>query len=77
MIPASGEVCVLLGDRKGRVDRCWDLGGGDMLGGIGDVRLGVLLIGLHRRANRFGPRQWMLDVFHTLILFARAWARGR
>ena len=46
-----------------------------MLGGIGNVRLGVFLIGLHRRANRFCPRQWMLDVFHTLILFARAWAR--
>ena len=77
MIPASGEVCALLGDMKGRVDRCWDLSGGDMVGGIGDVRLGVLLIGLLRRANRFDLRQWMLDVFHILILFARAWARGR
>ena len=48
-----------------------------MLGGIGDVRLEVLLIGLRRRANRFGLRQWMLDVFQILILFARAWAQGR
>ena len=48
-----------------------------MLGGIGDVQLGVLLIGLHLHANQFGLRQWMLDVFYTLILFARAWARGR
>ena len=51
MIPASGEVCVLLGNRKGRVDRCRELSSGDMLGGIGDVRLRVLLIGLHWRAN--------------------------
>ena len=77
MIPASGEVCALPGDMKGRVDQYRDLSGGDMFGGIGDVWLGVLLIGLHQRANRFGLRQWMLDVFHILILFARAWARGR
>ena len=51
MIPASGDVRALPGDMKGRVDRYRDLSGGDMLGGIGDVRLGVLLVGLHQRAN--------------------------
>ena len=70
MIPASGDVRALPGDMKGRVDRYRDLSGGDMLGGIGDVRLGVLLVGLHQPANRFGLRQWMLDYLLSVCLFS-------